>query len=316
MKRIEEVDKSSIIGTGGWLFESYILRHGASADVKMIEMRLAKGKSLSPKECSQLLTKYSLRYWLHVMMSIHHVNRFAIEPLQMFSLLLEYYGLSRQGMYILAQCGPATLPRTNDRNKKAKLDTFIDSNARVIIGNKAVICFDNYNHSWGSAAMKLNRKTHMINMNVTVAGISVMKRDTDQSFVLINGYWRHSIPNKKSFLSRFIEPMINKLAKTQDQLLQETGSGLNYYETARCVKEEIETVPITSHETMDEDEEEEDHFSLDSYRPAFVSVRDTSENLGMAHLMSRIFYLASDVLKTKQYVYVRWMQLCTTNGCE
>jgi hypothetical protein len=316
--RIEEIAQSCVVGTGGWLLEAFILRYGSQEDALFLSRQIRNNFKLDADERKSMIVPYSLKFWFHVVRSIHHVNKFASEPLQMFSLVLEYHGLSRQGAQILALCGAAMIPRTTDRKKKRKLDEYDEENNSLTIEGKVVISFDNFNHSWGSAAMRLNKKTYMINMNVTVAGLSVMHNPMDQSFVIVNRRALHSVPSTKAILVRYIDSLMTKLKKVQQDLIDMTGKPFDFFSIARCVKEEIETVPITSIETMSVDEGEEDHFNLESYRPAFVSIRDTTENKGVAHLMSRIFNMCSNVLRQRKYVYVKmdaavykkWLRVC------
>ena len=183
LKIVEEVDKSHVMGTGGWLFESYIIRFGSNPDSQYLCKQIRKDTPLDDDTRDDYLAQYSVAFWFHLIMSIHKVNKFASEPLQMFSILLDYHGLSRAGMQYLALCHAAVLPRSLDRNKEKKLVEYDKLNQSIILEGKAVICFDNYNHAWGSAAMKLNKNTHMLNMNVTVCGISVMKTPVIQDFV-------------------------------------------------------------------------------------------------------------------------------------
>lgn len=305
LTRIEFLARSCVLGTGGWLFESYILRCGMTSDREMLQKQILKNIPFDDWVIAHLVRSYSVQFWYQVITSIHKVNKFACEPLQMFTLLLEYHGLSRLGTHLLAFCGGCLLPRTNDRNRDTKLVQYDEESKKFILEGKAVIAFDNYSHSFGSAAMRLNKGTHMNHMNVTVGGLSIMKHPVDQSFVLQRGEFCHSIPSSKAELEPFVEVVLDRLCNALVEIQQETKKDFSYFEIARCVREDIETVPLTSREVEKEDSKIEDHFDLHSFRPLFVSDRNSAENEGMAHLMSYIFNLCIEVIGNHKYVYVR-----------
>jgi len=228
---IEELDRSCVLKTGGWLFESYILRYGKGKDIAKLQNLIA---SENPDSCEDFATKmykqYSLQFWYHVICAIHKVNKFATEPLQMFTFLLEYHGLSRMGLHLLGVCEVAIRPRTGDRPKKSKTIEYDDDLKRIILDGRAVIAFDNYNHCYGSAAIDLTRKVAWTQMNVTVGGISIMKRPIDQSFVHEEGTLLPSIPSKKSDLSKFIPLLLEKLSSRLDDLNEQVSEPFAYFE--------------------------------------------------------------------------------------
>jgi hypothetical protein len=231
--------------------------------------------------------------------------------------------LSRLGRQILAFCGAAINLRTGDRDRDAKIMTYDEEQKSIILSGKAVIAFDNYNYAFGSATLKLNRRVDRINMNVTVCGISVMKADVKQSFKVVDGTVYHSVPKSREDLLELVGPLSDRLSRVSKNLEAQTDSPFSYFEIARCVEEEIGTVPLTSEESKVTDEPEHMQFNLDSYHPIFVSNRDTVENVGMAHLMSRIFNMVVDVIGERKYVYVRmdvavfnkWLRvrICSSN---
>ena len=86
---------------------------------------------------------------------------------------------------------------------------------------------------------------------------------------------------------------------------EQTRTPFGYFDISRVIRERISTVPLTSQFNQPQDEKYADHFGLSNYRPLFVSKRDTAENEGLAHLISRIFYLGLEYVGHRHYLYVR-----------
>jgi len=114
LARCEALGPSVSLGKGGWLFESYIIRWGKKNDFKSLRKFLMKREKLDQGESDVFVRKYSIPFWFHVITSIHKLNKFACTPLRMLTCLLEYYGLSRSGIQLLAHCDAAISPNTLD----------------------------------------------------------------------------------------------------------------------------------------------------------------------------------------------------------
>ena len=102
----------------------------------------------------------------------------------------------------------------------------------------------------------------------------------------------------------YLSWVLASLEDTLDEINSQVSAPFAYYEISRVVEEKTQTV-LTSKRKREEDVESSDRLSLDFFRPAFVSGHDTTANLGMAHIMSRICNMYLDLLVQKQYMYVR-----------
>ena len=151
------------------------------------------------------------------------------------------------GMHLLAVCDVAIRPNSSDRHRQKENVSYDAETQKIIAGGSSVICFDNYNHAFGSAAIKLNRKTNMLLMNMIVCGLSIMSHHVDQDFRIdVDGIEQSSIPTTKLILKDYLEPMITKVEDTLDNLNHEVSSPFAYYELSRVVEEKIQTVPLAS----------------------------------------------------------------------
>jgi len=220
------------------------------------------------------------------MTTIHKVNMFATAPLRLFTYLLEYHGLSRFGMQLLGLCEAAIRPNTLFRTRKQEVLDYDSKTKELITSGSGVICFDNYNHSYGSAAIKLDRSTNMLLMNVTVGAMSLFRYPIDQKFVVLDS---GKSPPTRMCLDPYREAVLQKL----DDALIRCNDGLSrpfaYYEKSRVIRENTKTVPLTSPNQCPEDTIRADRFNLKSFRPIWVTARDSSLNLGIANIMMRIF---------------------------
>ena len=105
-----------------------------------------KREKLDQCESDVFVPKYSIPFWFHV---IHKLNKFACTPLRMLTCLLEYYGLSRSGIQLLAHCDAAISPNTLDLCRTPTLLSYDSQTKEILESGNAVICFDNYNHAYG-----------------------------------------------------------------------------------------------------------------------------------------------------------------------
>ena len=124
----EKLSPSYILGSGGVLFESFILRRCSVKDHNMfmtlVRQKMNSGLQIFVNEefKNKLVSKFSIPFWYHVIQccaSIHQRNN--NKPLEQLTLNLEYRGLSRFGIEIMAACGAATPPRTHDRKRNESL---------------------------------------------------------------------------------------------------------------------------------------------------------------------------------------------------
>ena len=132
--------------------------------------------------------------------------------------MLEYYGLSRLGMHLLACCDVAIRPNTSDRHRKQEVATYDEVTQKIISSGAAVICFDNYNHAFGSAAIIESKNKHVIDEYDSL-WISVMRHRVEQNFVILpNGTEQPSLPATKLMLKEYLDDVISKLENTLEEM--------------------------------------------------------------------------------------------------
>ena len=85
----------------------------------------------------QILTTFTLPFWFHVITTSPCINRTRNKPLAQLTLMLEYRGLSRFGIEILAACKVATHTSTHDRIRDTRL--LIYDNENNIFSKKALL---------------------------------------------------------------------------------------------------------------------------------------------------------------------------------
>ena len=190
----EKLSPSYILGSGGVLFESFILRRCSVKDHNMF-MTLVRQKKNSGLQIfvneefkNKLVSKFSIPFWYHVIQccaSIHQRNN--NKPLEQLTLNLEYRGLSRFGIEIMAACGAATPPRTHDRKRNENLLKYDEENKQIVLEGQAVIAIDNYSHFYGSPTVSLKRTNQIILANNTVAGLSLIREPVNLDFVYTQG---------------------------------------------------------------------------------------------------------------------------------
>jgi hypothetical protein len=109
-------------------------------------------------------------FFLEMMM--FHINQRFNDSVKRFTLYLQYHGLSRLGINVLANKGICVHPRTSDRSIHKRLALYDDQVSNVIRTGQTIIGIDNYNHSYGSPIISPERRTQLILANYTVCGIS------------------------------------------------------------------------------------------------------------------------------------------------
>ena len=88
----EQIRPSEVLGVGGYLFESYIIRYGAKKNCDVLALHLTRHTKLPLAFRKEIVRDETARFW--IIRSIHSVNLFANFQLRLFTLLLEYRGLS------------------------------------------------------------------------------------------------------------------------------------------------------------------------------------------------------------------------------
>lgn len=182
----ESVERSLYIGTGGVLFELYILRLGKPRHVTFLQKELSNVGQLGTRNSfmiSELIKDYGLPFWFYIISALPCVNQKCNYQLERLTMSLEYRGLSRFGLQILACLNAALNPRTYDRKRNKMLVVYDDMNMKFILDNKVILCFDNYNHFYTHATISLNAMSNLSLANYTVIGLSYLLKPVNNTIL-------------------------------------------------------------------------------------------------------------------------------------
>ena len=155
----EKLEPSIILGFGGILFESFIMRE-APPKIYAAFLSLYKQKAETNLPISvnldlqeKIIKRFAIPFWFYIIQTIASIHRTKNKPLAQFTLNLEFRGLSRFGIEILHACGVASHPTTHDRKRNERLVAYDEENKRIVLQGKAMIAVDNYSHFYGSATV-------------------------------------------------------------------------------------------------------------------------------------------------------------------
>src|ERR1700712_3090428 len=109
----------SVVGTGGVLFEYYVLLNAPETVARPVKEIITSETGEMKEELRlSLVTNFSLRFWYDAIRVMRSVNRKCNKPLALWTMLMEYRGLSRTGR-MLASAVYGSLPvSTYDTYKK------------------------------------------------------------------------------------------------------------------------------------------------------------------------------------------------------
>lgn len=315
----DAISPSLVLGTGGILFELFILRFGAHKHRSLLrkQLDLRPGKPLHLEDHNEIVRQYSLLFWFEVISKLPLTNRNCNTQLFLFTLALEYRGLSRLGIQYLALCGAATNPRTFDRKRLQELSHYDSTITRLVDNGQAVFGFDNYSHFFWTPKIAVGQSSSKLGTNCTVGAISIPQITLPNNILYnLNGDIIPSTPRVKVTLACYVKPFINDLKHILCDIKDVTGDHYTYWPLARVVRENISTVPASVQiqgDKQDEKDENQDHSrGLKHFRPWFVSADDPSSNFGTTNTIVRFFKEGMEALKRK-YLYVRmdvdlWMK--------
>lgn len=247
----EKLAPSFVLGFGGILFEVFVLRLSNQSTHDSL-MKLIREKTESSFTILQnqelknkLKTTFMLPFWFHIIRTSASLNRKRNKALAQWTLMLEYRGLSRFGIEILAACKVATHPRTHDRKRNNRLLNYDNDNKRIILQGKAVIAIDNYSHFYGSATISLNRPNQLLLANNTVAGLSVLRTPLELNFIHTpSGEIRPSVPRHRDVLATYVDQFLANLINALQDTNSKTSKPYLFWEISRVVEEKVNTIPL------------------------------------------------------------------------
>jgi hypothetical protein len=199
-----------VVGTGGVLFEYYVLLNAPSALAGSLRKRLQSEEDEANEDLQlSIVNKFSLRFWYDAIRVMRGVNRKCNKPLALWTMLMEYRGLSRTGR-MLASAVHGSLPiSTYDKYKKKLVDEYKSETSSLFSKNLGLTTIDNYSHFYNSASLinpvPGSRETQYITCNYTVGAMVRFEDNVDEtnlSFVEIQpGHYLDSFPEKLKALS-------------------------------------------------------------------------------------------------------------------
>ena len=83
-----------LVGTGGLLFEYYILGHAKDTDYNLLYTAIHSNQIFTRQQRRHFVLQYSLLFWFDTIRQCHHLNQQCTRPLAFWTMLEEYRGLS------------------------------------------------------------------------------------------------------------------------------------------------------------------------------------------------------------------------------
>ena len=159
---------SSLVSTGGLLFEHYILSHGTFKDTKAFIRILEEGSEDGPSDEEYFLSKYTLPFWHNAIQWMHQVNSKCITPLGYWDSIQEYRGVSRVGRQLSSALGLSLPLRTYDRFKEAQTRDYERAWKELLTSNGGVMVCDNFNRNWQTHGLRQDQSLPYRSMNLTI----------------------------------------------------------------------------------------------------------------------------------------------------
>ena len=147
-------------GLPGLMFELFVLRFGQKKDREIL-LKDPNENRIDVETIKALMKKYALRFWFETITKLTNNHPCANTQVFLFTLSLEYRGLSRLGIQYLAFCGVANNPRTYDRKRDAKIESY-DADLKIDIEmRQCIFAWDNFCKQWFTPAIKSGRKPRL-----------------------------------------------------------------------------------------------------------------------------------------------------------
>jgi hypothetical protein len=142
----------------------------------------------------RLQKRYVMSFWLHLAQTLHHLSQKVVCPLALWTLLLEFRGLSRVGKTMLNYSGLAPSVRTVD-TLKGELLMKQSADLQFIVDHHVFICaLDNYTHVYGSPSISMNRDTQYHNPLFSVVAVVELTKQFASKFIAHAGSYFASLP--------------------------------------------------------------------------------------------------------------------------
>jgi len=198
---------SFLVHAGGSLFEYYILMHGTKADFTAIFDCLEQEGKISDDDINRLILKYAARFWFDTVRTLHDLCKQCIRPMVLWSMMMEYRGLSNVGME-MGSVVRASLPRkAYERHKKKMLQSYDARLLKMVHSNCAILTWDNYSHIYPESGLRLDKTTAYTQAFYTVVGASRLEQVPKDGFPFVdlkNEEVLDSVPASREALAPYL----------------------------------------------------------------------------------------------------------------
>jgi hypothetical protein len=159
--------------TGGLLMEIFIVQTGKAVDLHLISGCYDEKKSiaLSEDKKKELEKRFTLPFWLFLASTLHQINQKVIYPLTLWTMLLEFRGLSRLGRILSNYCNLAPSIRTYDAVRNRLLNDASQEIESITESGSCVFAIDNYTHLFGTSSLRLTGQKQYQTPTYTVGAL-------------------------------------------------------------------------------------------------------------------------------------------------
>jgi hypothetical protein len=309
LNECERVSPSSLVHNGGKLFEVFIIRNGKKKDKDLLVQRLQDQQPLVDVQKKNYIAAYTIPFWFFLVTCMQRICPRVGALLFVWTLCLEFYGLSRFGIQLLADGAVGQNIRTYDRWRLVYLRKYDAQISRMIEGNQAIFVYDNYNHQYGNPRLDLVRKEQMSLANYTVGGLSKYATFVDMKLRnSADGKILFSVPRLKKELNKYLPKFLNCLVKQFTDLKAKSGTSYEYYTSSKLAREQKQYVPIAAVPRPNRDDPpplESTEKGVKNFYPWFVSKHNSASNEGHLNLMVTILVACRQIMATGKYGFVR-----------
>jgi hypothetical protein len=182
----------------------YVYQYGRKASSNQVLKAMKQNVMLSERVIVLINKQYAMSFWLHLAKSLHEMNQKVIYPLALFTLLLEFRGLSRIGKSICNYAGLSPTVRTIDKVKESLLVAQKKEISELIESEIFMIAADNYTHIYGSPSITTSRDTQYHNPMYSVVALVKIPIQVPANLIPLTGVtYASSVPSSIADLRVF-----------------------------------------------------------------------------------------------------------------
>jgi hypothetical protein len=161
----------------------FIILFGKENHSRELKSAVTASIPLKRERILLLNKQYSFPFWLHLAITLHSINQKVVYPLGMFTLLLEFRGLSRIGRAISHFVGVAPTVRTVDKIKQHLLKLQAFEIQDMIKNSICIVTLDNYSHVYGSSSISTSRNTQFLLQNYSVVALVKVPKQIHVNYI-------------------------------------------------------------------------------------------------------------------------------------